>query len=32
MVELLIAPPDRREEVLDRNTAAGVHWRPDAEP
>jgi hypothetical protein len=32
MVELLIAPPDRREEVLDRNTAAGTHWRPDAEP
>jgi hypothetical protein len=32
MVELLIAPPDRREQVLDRNTAAGTHWRPDDEP
>ena len=30
MVELLTAPPDRREEVLGRRSAGG-YWRPDDE-
>jgi RNA polymerase sigma factor (sigma-70 family) len=32
LVEFLIAPPDRRQAVRDRNGAAGAHWRPDEEP
>jgi hypothetical protein len=31
MIELLSAPPDRREEVLS-NTSNGRSWRPGQEP
>ena len=30
MVELLTAPPDRREAILDER-AGGAHWRPGGE-
>jgi hypothetical protein len=30
MVELLTAPPDRREAALERRSAGG-YWRPDGE-